>query len=317
MWGIDPSDVDRDIILIGNDADRARSLVSLVGSLGQRPVLLVHNSNSPISHTQLINFGVSCYPHAPGPAEALDWLIKNGNAGEIVEALVGYFTKANDGNTMWDGRAISMVSAVMGALVFLRKDAEFKIDLNRELVADYLGLENVVLLSKRENLPSYITQSLTAYLRSLPGYQKDAFEQHETVLDHHGYLQMQFTRLLREPMRNPGFEMASKIAFPLGWEELEGQAGKSILGNWARKHRGGIIILDGLGKDSVIYQSLLPLKTHIEVHGHRVVVGLDSIDKFPLPGGAKSWIQSRQAHWAVLGKGAEASAEVEKLQSVG
>lgn len=117
-----------------------------------------------------------------------------GSAGGLTELLVGLMDEAGGDNAMWKGRAISLISGVMFALVYMRENEGFLLDVDQ--IRDYLILENIQKLAKRRDLPPNILQSIRAYLRSLPGYQEAAPKQSETVMDQHGYLQMQFTRIL-------------------------------------------------------------------------------------------------------------------------
>lgn len=117
-----------------------------------------------------------------------------GSAGGLTELLVGLMDEAGGDNAMWKGRAISLISGVMFALVYMRENEGLLLDVDQ--IRDYLILENIQKLAKRRDLPSNILQSIRAYLRSLPGYLEAAPKQSETVMDQHGYLQMQFTRIL-------------------------------------------------------------------------------------------------------------------------
>lgn len=117
-----------------------------------------------------------------------------GSAAGLTELLVGLMDEAGGDNAMWKGRAISLISSIMLALVHLRDHDGLLMGV--EVIRDHLLLEKIQQLSKRRDLPSHVLQSLKAYLRSLPGYQENAPKQSETVMDQHGYLQMQFTRIL-------------------------------------------------------------------------------------------------------------------------
>lgn len=117
-----------------------------------------------------------------------------GSAAGLTELLVGLMDEAGGDNAMWKGRAISLISALMLALVHLRDHDGLLMGV--EVIRDHLLLENIQKLSKQRDLPAHILQSVKAYLRSLPGYNENAPKQSETVMDQHGYLQMQFTRIL-------------------------------------------------------------------------------------------------------------------------
>lgn len=117
-----------------------------------------------------------------------------GSAAGLTELLVGLMDEAGGDNAMWKGRAISLISAIMLALVHLRDHDGLLMGV--EVIRDHLLLENIQKLAKQRDLPPHVLQSIKGYLRSLPGYQENAPKQSETVMDQHGYLQMQFTRIL-------------------------------------------------------------------------------------------------------------------------
>ena len=118
----------------------------------------------------------------------------SGSSGGLTELLVSLMDESGGDNAMWKGRAVSLISALMMALVDMRDKKEILLDV--EIIRDYLILDNIIKLAKRRDLPSHVITALKAYLRSLPGYQEGAQKQSETVMDQHGYLQMQFTKIL-------------------------------------------------------------------------------------------------------------------------
>lgn len=117
-----------------------------------------------------------------------------GSAAGLTELLVGLMDEAGGDNAMWKGRAISLISAIMMALVDKRDNDGLLMGV--ELIRDHLVLEAIEKLSKDQGLSDRIQAALNAYLRSLPGYVPGAPKQSETVNDQHGYLQMQFTRIM-------------------------------------------------------------------------------------------------------------------------
>lgn len=118
----------------------------------------------------------------------------SGSSGGLTELLVSLMDDSGGDNAMWKGRAISLISAIMMALVWMREQKEILLDV--EIIREYMNLENIIKLSKRGDLPAHVKQSIRAYLKSLPGYQEGTNKQSETVMDQHGYLQMQFTKIL-------------------------------------------------------------------------------------------------------------------------
>ena len=118
----------------------------------------------------------------------------SGSSGGLTELLVSLMDDSGGDNAMWKGRAVSLISALMMALVDMREKKEILLDV--EIIRDHLILDTIIKLAKRRDLPSHVITSIKAYLRSLPGYQEGAQKQSETVMDQHGYLQMQFTKIL-------------------------------------------------------------------------------------------------------------------------
>lgn len=118
----------------------------------------------------------------------------SGSSGGLTELIVGLMGSNGGGDDMWKGRAISLISAVMRALVWLRDYDGLLLDVDQ--LRNYLILENIQELAKRTDLPSTTIGALKAYLLSIPGYVDGSTEPSETALEQHGFLQMQFTRVL-------------------------------------------------------------------------------------------------------------------------
>lgn len=116
-----------------------------------------------------------------------------GSSGGLTELLVSLMDDGG-GDGMWKGRAISLISAIMMALCHMRDSDGLLLDI--DVIREHLILDNIIKLNKRRDLPPNIRQSIRGYLVSLPGFQEGAPKQNETALEQHGYLQMQFTRLL-------------------------------------------------------------------------------------------------------------------------
>jgi intracellular multiplication protein IcmO len=121
----------------------------------------------------------------------------SGSSGGLTELLVSLMDESGGDNAMWKGRAISLISALMMALVHMREQKQILLDV--EEIRKTLVLEEIIKLGRQRDLPPHVATSIKSYLRSLPGYQESNdpnAKQSETVLDQHGYLQMQFTRIL-------------------------------------------------------------------------------------------------------------------------
>ena len=119
-----------------------------------------------------------------------------GSAGGLTDMLVSLMDEAGGDNAMWQNRAISLISSIMFALVFMRDNQGLLMDV--DVIREHLILENIEKLSRRRDLPPHALNSLRAYLRSLPGYKPNppGGQQPDIVGEQHGFLQMQFTKIL-------------------------------------------------------------------------------------------------------------------------
>lgn len=119
----------------------------------------------------------------------------NGMAsGGITELFVRCILEHEDEDAdMWKGRAIIIGSSLFMALVYLRDTGE--IQLTPEVIREYLMFDNFVSLYKRTDLPPHIHAALHAYLFNLPEFDLDK-KPTDTTLENHGYLQMQYTKVL-------------------------------------------------------------------------------------------------------------------------
>lgn len=119
-----------------------------------------------------------------------------GSAGGLTDMLVSLMDEAGGDNAMWQNRAISLISSIMFALVFMRDNQGLLLDV--DVIREHLILENIEKLSRRRDLPAHALNSLRAYLRSLPGYKPNpqGGQQPDIVGEQHGFLQMQFTKIL-------------------------------------------------------------------------------------------------------------------------
>jgi hypothetical protein len=130
------------------------------------------------------------------------WTLANafasGSAFGLTQMLVSLMDNAGHVGAMWEGRAVALFTGVLGALVW-KRDAGL-VTLNASLIRDHLSFGKITELAdpkKEPHLPAPIRVSIEAYLNSLPGFQKDkGANQCQTTLDQHGYLQMQFTKIL-------------------------------------------------------------------------------------------------------------------------
>ena len=120
----------------------------------------------------------------------------SGSSDSLTHVLVSLLD-SSDGS-MWKGRAVALCTGLMRALVW-KRDAGL-VDLDASLIREHLKFGKIIELAdsdKAPHLPAQIRTSINAYLTSLPGFQEEkGADQCQVTLDQHGYLQMQFTKLL-------------------------------------------------------------------------------------------------------------------------
>ncbi len=121
-----------------------------------------------------------------------------GSSDSLTQMMVSLMDDAGGDGAMWKGRATAMFTGVMRALTWLRDQG--RVDLNIGLIRQFLDLRRIIELATSptyEGMPQSIRHSVASYLTSLPGYKAEAgVKQHQTTLDQHGYLEMQFTKIL-------------------------------------------------------------------------------------------------------------------------
>nr|WP_250807966.1 TraM recognition domain-containing protein [Neorhizobium tomejilense] len=121
-----------------------------------------------------------------------------GSADGLTQMVVGLMDDTGGDGAMWKGRATAMFTGVMRALTWMR-DHQL-IDLNVSEIRDHLQLKRIIDLASDEqydSMPKPISKSIKSYLTSLPGYKESqGYNQSQTTLDQHGYLEMQFTKIL-------------------------------------------------------------------------------------------------------------------------
>lgn len=121
-----------------------------------------------------------------------------GSSDSLTQMVVGLMDEVGGDGAMWKGRATAMFTGVMRALAWLRDQG--KVDLNVGEIRDHLNIKKIIELSdtsKYPELPQSIRKSIRSYLTSLPGYVEEKKDkQGQTTLDQHGYLEMQFTKIL-------------------------------------------------------------------------------------------------------------------------
>lgn len=104
------------------------------------------------------------------------------------------FQFEDDDANFWKGRAVSFASSILMALVYMRDTGEIKLTPNT--IRDSLILDNVLKLYYREDFPTHIHSAIKSYLFALPAFNINLDKQSDSTYEMHGYLQMQFTRVL-------------------------------------------------------------------------------------------------------------------------
>jgi intracellular multiplication protein IcmO len=121
-----------------------------------------------------------------------------GSSDGLTQMVVSLMDDVGGDGAMWKGRATAMLTGIMRALCWLRDQGY--LELNVGEIRDHMNLKRIIELAdenKHPDLPPQIRKSIKSYLSSLPGFQEEKKEkQAQTTLDQHGYLEMQFTKIL-------------------------------------------------------------------------------------------------------------------------
>ena len=142
---------------------------------------------------------------------------------QLIVSLMDSSGESSDGD-MWKGRAIGFVEALMRLLVPMRDAGYILLDANT--IRNYFHLEKLetIVIDKifpREGqesvkldfLPSNVLEPINNYLLTLPGYNKDKKgKQVSQVLEQHGFVIMQLTRVFTSLADTYGHIMRTKLA---------------------------------------------------------------------------------------------------------
>lgn len=149
----------------------------------------------------------------------------SGSAGYLVNMLTSLMPDAEGDNAMWKERAVALVSALMPCLVWKRDNQNLPISVS--IIRKYMGLGDIIQLSRESIVPEHLRAGLVGYLNELPGYVDEAFDDdgNEKPLppdappfdssvprQQHGYLSMQFTRSLQSLGDDYGFIFDTQAA---------------------------------------------------------------------------------------------------------
>lgn len=125
---------------------------------------------------------------------------------QLVVSLMDSSSQSADGD-MWKGRAIVFVEALMKVLVYMRDQGKILLDANT--IRNYFELPRLeaIVMDKmfiRDNqepvslteTPQLVLEPITNYLKNLPGYDPaKKGKQSSQVLEQHGFITMQLTRV--------------------------------------------------------------------------------------------------------------------------
>lgn len=125
---------------------------------------------------------------------------------QLVVSLMDSGGQSSDGD-MWKGRAIVFVEALMKVLVYMRDQGKILLDANS--IRNYFDLTRLEAIGAdkmfpRDNqepvsladAPDVILEPIKNYLRTLPGYDPSKKgKQSGTVLEQHGFITMQLTKV--------------------------------------------------------------------------------------------------------------------------
>jgi intracellular multiplication protein IcmO len=142
---------------------------------------------------------------------------------ELVVSLMDASGGSGDGD-MWKGRAIAFVQALMKILVYMRDQGHILLDAN--------SIRNYFLLPKLESMvidaefpinesysvpikdiPELVIEPIKNYVINLPGYDKNKkHKQGSEVLEQHGFITMQLTRVFSSLADTYGHILRTNIA---------------------------------------------------------------------------------------------------------
>ncbi|MFZ2315311.1 MAG: TraM recognition domain-containing protein [Gammaproteobacteria bacterium] len=125
---------------------------------------------------------------------------------QLVVSLMDSGGQSSDGD-MWKGRAIVFVEALMKVLVYMRDKGKILLDANA--IRNYFDLQRLEAIAMdymfpRDNqepvslsdAPDVILEPIKNYLKTLPGYDPGKKgKQGSTVLEQHGFITMQLTKI--------------------------------------------------------------------------------------------------------------------------
>lgn len=142
---------------------------------------------------------------------------------QLVISMMDSSSATPDGD-MWKGRAISFVEALMKLLVYMRDIGAILLDAN--IIRNYFLLEKLeaIVVDKKfprdkleavdlSSVPEEVLEPINNYIYNLPGYNKEKKgKQVSQVLEQHGFITMQLTRVFTSLADTYGHIIRTKLA---------------------------------------------------------------------------------------------------------
>lgn len=133
-----------------------------------------------------------------------------GSASYLTQMLVSLLPDATGDNVMWKERAVSMIGSIMPVLTWKRDHQDMPLSVST--IRHNMILNNIIKLSRDDQVPIDLRNAIVGYLDTLPGFVGAAFDDNgqvkppgpdtpnvdtTTAFTQHGYLSMQLTRALQ------------------------------------------------------------------------------------------------------------------------
>lgn len=192
-------------------------LFSMVRSMGREDDLLLINFMTgarDVVGPQERRLSNTLNPFATGSSSMLS---------QLVISMMESSSASADGD-MWKGRAMGFVEAIMKVLVVMRDAGHILLDANsirnyfllprlEAIVIDKLFIRDGQEAISLANLPSSILEPINNYVFNLPGYNKDKKgQQVSQVLEQHGFITMQLTRIFSSLADTYGHILRTNLA---------------------------------------------------------------------------------------------------------
>ena len=142
---------------------------------------------------------------------------------QLVVSMMDSSSATPDGD-MWKGRAIAFVEALMKIMVAMRDAGHILLDANtirnyfhlnrlEAMVSDKAFIRDGADTISLEGLPETVMEPIRNYLATLPGYNPEKKgQQVSQVLEQHGFITMQLTRVFTSLADTYGHIMRTKLA---------------------------------------------------------------------------------------------------------